>query len=228
MRVAFLSEGATELAFAPGARADEAWRHSFLLKTIVERILGAPGRIEAMDDADLPCLRGNAVGLLCRKAAGFIRQCVWRRAEGVIVVVDRDRTGPQRLKDLLDQREQLRQDRSRPLAVPVAVGVAIETIEAWLLADEVALCDELGLPRPSEPGKSPEKLDGKPGEPTHPKHVLSSYLRKDTRGTRTFLEQVNALAACMDLDVVARRCPEGFGRFRDDVLSEFGLHLSRA
>jgi len=138
------------------------------------------------------------------------------------MVIDRDRTAPRkRWRELNQQREALRSDAQRPLALPVAIGVAVETIEAWLLADEVALCDVLGMPHPKEPMGSPEKLDGAPGEHTHPKYVLNQRLRRDTTLGRSFLDQVGAIAARMDLDVVARQCPEGFGRFRDDVTREF-------
>jgi hypothetical protein len=226
MRVAFLSEGATEVGFAPGARAEEPWHEEFLLKTLVERILGVEGRIESLDRTLLPLLRGNQPARLCREGARFIRRCALFGAEAVVIVIDRDRTPPRkRWRELSEQRDVLRTDRARPLAIPVAIGVAVETIEAWLLADEVGLCDVLDIPRPKEPMGSPEKLDGAPGEPTHPKYVLNQYLRRDTKQGRGFLGQVAAIARRMDLDVVARQCPEGFGRFRDDVTREFSGFL---
>jgi len=229
MRVAFLSEGATELAFAPGARVDEAWRHDFLLKIIVERILDAEGRIEPLEDERLPYLVGNPAGRLCRSAAPFVRECTLRGADAAVVVVDRDRGEPRRrLRALIDQRERLRHDPNRPLAVPMAVGVAVETVEAWLLADEMRLCEVLGLSHPDQPMGSPEQLSGKPGEPDHPKSVLNAYFARDADGSREFLDRVVALGRMMDLDVVARRCPQGFAHFRDDVLAELGPHFGRA
>ena len=223
MRVAFLSEGATEVGFAPGTRAEEPWRHEFLLKILVERILGVEGRIEPLERSLLPCLRGNQPARVCREGARFIWRCVLYGAEAAVVVIDRDRTPPrERWRELCEQRERVKADPERPLAIPIAIGVAVETIEAWLLADEVALCDVLGIPRPREPMGSPEKLDGAPGEATHPKYVLSRYFARDANPERRFLDRVVALAQKMSLDVVARMCPEGFARFRDDVMQEFG------
>jgi len=223
MRVAFLSEGATELAFASGARGDEGWRRDSLLKILIERILDVPGRIESLEHDSLPFLEGNPAGRLCRDAARTARQCVRFGAQGVVVVVDRDRTPPRgRWRGLVEQKEGLRNHPDRPLVIPMAVGVAVETVEAWLLADEVGLCDALGLPHPDQPMRSPEGLDGPPGKADHPKSVLAAYLARDTVQGRGFLDQVAAIARAMDLDTVARRCPQGFDRFREDVLREFG------
>jgi len=226
MRVAFLSEGATEVGFAPGARADEPWRHHFLLKIVVERILGVEGRIEPLEDHRLPYLSGNPAGKLCRRGAKIVRACALWGAEAAVVVIDRDRTEPRRrLRALREQRDRLRSDPERPLAIPMAVGVAVETIEAWLLADEVTLCDVLRLPHPSQPRGSPEDLDGRPSEPTHPKYVLNAYFNRDKYRTRGFLDRVAEVAREMDLDVVARRCPRGFRRFREDVIRELGPYF---
>lgn len=223
MRVAFLSEGATELAFASGARGDEGWRHGFLLKTLVERMLGVPRLIEPLQDEALPFLRGNPAGKLCRHAARLARACVRFGAEGIVVVVDRDRTpARERWRALVEQRERLRSDRQRPLLVPMAVGVAVETIEAWLLADEVAVCDALGVAHPDQPIGSPERLDGPAGTAAHPKAVLGTYLARDAVEGRGFLEQVVAIVEAADLDTIARRCPQGFARFREDVVRESG------
>jgi hypothetical protein len=228
MRVAFLSEGATELAFAPGTREDEAWRHDLLLKILLERILGIEGRLEPFEDARLPFLLGNPAGKLCRQAARLIRDCVRSGAEAAVVVVDRDRTeSRKRLDALRQQREDLRTGRGKPLWIPMAVGVAVETVEAWLLADELCLCDVLGLPHPDQPIGSPEKLNGHPGEPRHPKYVLNGYFNRDVRPERGFRDRVLAVAQRMNLDMVAERCPQGFARFREDVLREFGPLFGR-
>jgi hypothetical protein len=147
-------------------------------------------------------------------------------AEAAVIVVDRDRTpGRERLGKLVAQREGLRSDRERPLLVPISVGVAVETIEAWLLADEVVLCEVLGLPHPAQPKGSPEALDGTPGQANHPKCVLNQHLSRDTHPGRHFLDQAMEIARHMDLEKVARVCPQGFAPFREDVISELGPHF---
>jgi len=230
MRVAFLSEGATEVGFAPGMREHEPWRKTFLLKIIVDRILDIDDEVLVpLEEESLPSLSGNAVGKLCRKGAGLVRACAGFGAEAAVLLVDRDRTKPrERLGALRVQRDRLRAGPKRPLPIPVAVGVAVETVEAWLLADEVTVCDVLGLAHPESPMGSPERLVGAPGEATHPKYVLNNYFSQDADPQRTFLDRVAAVALRMNLDTVARQCPQGFGQFRDDVLHEFRPCLGRA
>jgi len=223
MRVAFLSEGATELGFAPGARADDAPLRDFFLRIVVERMLGVQGELCPLQNAGIGYLRGAGAGRLCRDGAKMVRECCRAGAEAAVIVIDRDRTAPrERWRRLDEQRRRIREDRERPVAIPVAIGVAVETIEAWLLADELALCRVLGLPNPEKPMASPEGLDGTPGEATHPKCVLNRYFARDTKQDREFLDRVAAVAREMDLDVVARMCPEGFERFRSDVMAQVG------
>ncbi|NQT85152.1 DUF4276 family protein [bacterium] len=206
------------MGFAPGARADDPWRHDFLLKVLVERILDAEGRIETLEDRSLPYLSGNPAGRLCGQAAKFVRECVRAGAGAAVVLVDRDRTQRgKRHRALVHQREELR----KFLSIPFAVGVAVETIEAWLLADEMALCRVLGLPNPSEPMGRPEDLCGGAGTVTHPKMVLSNYLARAVDRDAIFRDWAISIGRNADLDVIADRCPQGFARFREDVLREF-------
>jgi hypothetical protein len=166
---------------------------------------------------------------LFREGAKILRECALLGADATVIVVDRDRTPPrERWRRLVDQRRQLREARDRPLSMPVSIGVAVETIEAWLLADELAVCGILGLANPEQPMASPEKLCGKPGDHDHPKSVLKSYLARDRQPERSFLDRVLAIAQAMNLDVVAERCPEGFAPFRQDVIAELGPRVGLA
>ena len=72
---------------------------------------------------------------------------------------------PERLADLVEWRDGESDSELRDSTV---VGVAVEMIEAWLLADD----DLLGAPLPD--GKQPEALWGKEGAPGshHPKDVV--------------------------------------------------------
>ena len=65
-------------------------------------------------------------------------------AEMIVVVVDNDRNLPgSRLKSLTDKISQV--------SIPVVVGVAVQSIEMWLLADEGALNSRLGTTQISRP-----------------------------------------------------------------------------
>lgn len=137
------------------------------------------------------------------------------------MLVDADRRAQERLKRLRELRERFHGKGVR-FHVPVALGVAVETIEAWLLADEDALARVLGVRQRPEHIGSPEDLRGARGGADDPKARLNSWLRHDTQSPRSFLQQVNALIREIDLDVVAQRCPRGFAPFREDVLRNLG------
>lgn len=83
-------------------------------------------------------------------------------AYGTVVVIDADRHGSQRYEELVQGAE------ASGCRARVAVGVATEMIESWLLADPQLPV----VPLPS--GKSAEALWGSrhDGESNFPKHVL--------------------------------------------------------
>ena len=145
-------------------------------------------------------------------------------------MVDADTRGSDRLATLRREREAVLAEKPS-LAIPTAIGVAVEKFEAWLLADELSLCRVLGLPNPDEPLKNPEEFRGKRGDADDAKAKLKDYLARDQRGPRTFLEQIHAIVATMDLDIVARRC-KSFQQFQDEVREQldslFSLPTSQA
>lgn len=215
MRIAFLSEGATEAAFAPGASAGEPWPRVGALVTLVERVLGVRGKIEPWT----PALQRGA-GTILRKGASLLRAAARAGAQGAVMLVDADNKGGERLTTLRNHRERVRAEKP-VLAIPTAVGVAVEKFEAWLLADEKCLCRVLGLPNPTEPMGNPEDLKGKRGAADDAKAKLAEYLSKDRCGPRPFLEQVSAIVAEMDLALIAQRC-RSFQLFMDEVRDQLG------
>jgi hypothetical protein len=135
-----------------------------------------------------------------------------------VILVDRDgkRVGGDRLTKLREGR------RTAASEVPTcaAVGVAIETIEAWLLADEGAMTEVIGVNIARQP--DPETLDGAKGTPRHPKAVLEACMTPaKARGLRA-ADIKRRIAEAADLKVVEARCSAGFGRFAQEVRSELG------
>ena len=217
MQVAFLSEGATELGVPAGARDGEPWGRAFAIQILIERILGVAGRIEPWTP---PKRRGGA-GPILKRMYAYLRQAAREGAQAAVVLVDADTKGQRRLNRLELRRRKL-VAKNVALGLRTAIGVAVEKLEAWLLADEMALCRVLGLPNPPEPMKRPEELKGMRGGADDAKTVLGEYLAKDQRGPRSFLEHARAIVAEMDLDEVARKCPKGFEPFRQDVQEKLG------
>jgi len=222
MRIAFLSEGTTELGISPGALEERPRPQSFALKVLVERILDTAGRIDA---CQLPA-RAAGCGPILKKGYARLREAARLGGKGAVMLVDADGHGPERLKILRQHRERVWSKKDR-LFIPVAVGVAIEKFEAWLLADEAALCVTLGLPRSPGSAESPEGLKGRRGGPDDPKARLKAWFEQDGLGPRTYQEQVVAVVEAMDLDTVSRVCPRGFGPFREDVVRQLGESVGR-
>lgn len=217
MQVAFLSEGATEAAFALGAGVDEGCPRAGAIVTLVERILDVHGVIMPWrPDLDL----GPGAGPILTKGHSRLRAAARAGARAAVMLVDADGRVHDRLSTLAAQVHRVIAEKPE-LAIPTAIGVPVEKFEAWLLADEFALCRVLGLPNPSEPMGDPENLKGKRGEADDPKAILATYLSRDARGPRSFLTQVQVIVAEMNLDTVARRC-RSFQRFCGEVRQKLG------
>jgi hypothetical protein len=85
--------------------------------------------------------------------------------------------------------------------------VATRTFDAWMIADEAAWGQVLGVP--VNRSREPEKI-------RRPKRLAEQ--RRDSAGSDLGLRDCYAeLAAVADLDVVARRCPNGFAPFAERV-----------
>ena len=102
MRVGFLSEGATELAFAPGALGDEAWPRAGALVILVERILGVRGSTEPCAP---PFPRGAGAGWILKCGAAHLQDVARMGASAAVVLVDADGKGAERLRALRALRE---------------------------------------------------------------------------------------------------------------------------
>jgi hypothetical protein len=89
--------------------------------------------------------------------------------------------------------------------------VAIETVEAWLLADVKALNLVLGLSR--DQVRSPEELYDSPRGPDHPKTIFEGWILAGQRVENPY----DAVAEVADLRVIEERCPQSFKPFAQEV-----------
>jgi hypothetical protein len=156
---------------------------------------------------------------LAEKVRASIREAVRRGCDGAVVVVDRDGTGSNGAK-LARMRQGREEARSAGEGVPTALGVAIETMEAWLLSDERALSEVCGATVPKQP--NPEGLAGTKGSPNHPKTRLAGILF----AVGEIGSNKAQVAARADLDVMEKRCPHGFKPFAEEVRRELGPLLA--
>ncbi|HUY91724.1 MAG TPA: hypothetical protein VMV10_23480 [Pirellulales bacterium] len=132
----------------------------------------------------------------------------------IVGVVDRDGERNR------DRAEQLRLGREAVLqhGLPCAAGLSVETLEATLLADEIALRAALGdpsivcQPDPESLVSRDEKSD------KNPKGRLQRLIAGSPAGRQEDFTSVYAsIARHSRLAVLEERCPTGFGEFARQV-----------
>jgi hypothetical protein len=139
-----------------------------------------------------------------------------RRAPETLIVAVWDRDG--KVEPLRDREIIL--EALREMGGGAAVGICIEEIEAWLLADPSAFRGAFRRgPRSGIPGN--------PEDETDPKEVLNTILA-DYPDTADRPATFRRLAECVDLETLTRRCPRGFGRLCDALQELIAPHLRNA
>jgi len=221
MRVAFLIEGATEGAVRVGVGDAEPFPTRRAVPLLVARILGVE---ESEIECFFPPLLRPGAGAILKRAAKLLKECGRPdsgNCQGAVILVDADGKGRQRLRTLRQRVDEVEQ-AGMAIASCTAVGVAIEKFEAWLLADEGALSTVLEVPNPNGASRSPETLKGKGGAPDDAKRVFAERVAQAGKRDVPPDELAYRIVARMDLDVVERRCPKGFGLFRREVKDKLG------
>ncbi len=153
-----------------------------------------------------------------KRGHGFIRElpifCRRLREDGVdivVAVVDTDNTRiNERLRLLREAKELCAQGQ---IAVCIAEGLAVRSVEAWLLADEQAIFDVFG-------GKRADvSFSSAPENDPSPKRTLNNIVRTLTNGREvTFVSFADELAERIDLERLRRRCPH-FDRFAGNLIN---------
>jgi len=198
MKVLLFGEGNTDVTTG-------ATRHRGALAILLARLLEAGGKQCDVSGARLPRLqRGSGYP---RKVDLAIGQAQAKGADAVAVVVDRDGHA-HRLALLREGREAAQQQAGAPhaaLAWRTAVGVAVEMLEAWLIADTAALA-ELG----HVPGAMPY-----PESIPNPKQRLTALLDEVAADAATAYDRI---AHAANISEIERRCP-AFREFAREVRS---------
>ncbi len=96
---------------------------------------------------------------------------------------------------------------------PIALGVAVQTVEAWLLADETALNGAVAPEPKIVTQPDPESLWGAARTPAHPKAIFEAFV---AMGAQPTAAPYDAVASRTRIDVLEKRCPS-FRRFADEV-----------
>ncbi len=214
MKIAVFAEGESEL----GGRSDDP-RDDGAAIAFVRSLLGArlehelqivPMKLSGRDLRRPDVRRAHGESETAQLAYD---ETVRRGCDALVFFRDADNDASGRRTKNLAGFSAAASRRARPL--PAVLGLQINTLEAWLLADAGAFERAFGKPRPQLPRRC-EELWGDRRDPAsnHPKQVFRRFLSslQIPRGRTT----TTALAMNADLEVVARECPEGFGRFKQD------------
>jgi len=206
-RIWIVGEGATELR-APG----EQWTGCG--RVLLRRLFGGPTddllsfheqvlsrfrRDPDLTDAE-PRVRGES------EQAQLGRKLASRYANALVLMRDNDHR---------DRRAEIERGfadaHAQGHAVPAVLALAIECVETWALSDPEAWQRVYGKV-PTLPAR-PEALWGVPRDSAsnHPKCVLRRCLEEI--GRKPGGNAVARLLEHASLELIASRCPEGFGRF---------------
>jgi hypothetical protein len=188
-RALIVAEGVHELGGALVALAMRLAECSFdvTYKTVRDnevRIHMSPGQFQGFE----------------RRLVGWMSYAEEHRFEVMIAVIDEDGEHERRGEVDAAQSHELFEIRR-------AIGIAIRSFDAWMLADEKALTSVLGATVSKQ--KSPESM-------RNPKKRFGELQAQSARqeGRRDLYAQI---AAAADIELIAGVCPKGFARFAERV-----------
>lgn len=180
------------------------------LPRLVHRLLDNPESVEyeCRSFKSVTHVPGKATNKFARKVKRAIQDAKLEGYDGVVVVIDRDRE-PDR--DRIDVLREGRDDMQADGYTPCAVGTAVEAFDAWMIVDGKAISAADGDASISH--TDPEKLDRTEGTGHHPKDRAARIFGTGRGLGRTYA----AVAAKVDIELLKRRCPQGFAPFAEEV-----------
>jgi hypothetical protein len=183
MRVLLVGEGPSELAGA--------------LQNLVSRLADTDLEIniDRISRREIHAHHGKGRGFF-KRAVRWMLEARKRGYDAIVLVSDEDGRA-----ERTHEINEAQQYGGTPIRR--ALGVAIRTFDAWMLADEIALTDVLEYQVPRQ--QNPENI-------MDPKGVCRTLLNNSARPMNS-TEMYAALAGAVNLDVIERRCERGFAPF---------------
>lgn len=171
------------------------------LEALVTRLATSELRCEPdrLARRDIHAHHGKGRGFF-KRAVRWLREARKRGFDALIVVVDEDGHS-ERVREMAEAQAY------ENVSLRRALGVAIRTFDAWMLADESALTTVLRyqVPRQADPEKH-----------GNPKQVCADLLLHGRDGM-TQTEMYAAVATRTDIGTLEQRCPRGFAPFAKRV-----------
>jgi len=183
MRVLVVSEGKHELSGA--------------LENLLKKLGGVSESLEfdRVSNNKIHAVHGKRQGYF-KRAVRWLKEAEDRGANAIILLIDEDGKS-ERIREIKDAQDY---HQSR---LPRAMGVAIRTFDAWMLADEKALTEVLGYNVNRQP--DPETV-------ANPKQVCADLLADSDNGISQ--SEMYARVSCnINTDILCDRCQSGFKPF---------------
>ena len=198
MKVLIVSEGEHELG-------DDSLDGALL--TLSSRLLNFNENVSfEREKVSSPKVRQHAQpgrgGRYKKRALGWIRLAEREGYDAIILVIDQD--GDEEREQQFDQAQEY---EDRRLSLPRALGVAIKTFDAWMLADEQALSEVLETHIDLQP--NPESEDDPKGK--------CESLRDQAHSQLSLRAMYAEIAERTDMEKLEARCPNGFAPFAQRV-----------
>jgi hypothetical protein len=196
MRILFVSEGRHELGLGleSGAVVELFRRLATVADFEFERLQVSDRRVRVHRE------RGKSGAPYRKRALAWLRYAEREQFDALVLLIDRDRD-KQRTSGI-----DAAHDSDSP-RLPRAMGVAVETFDAWFLADEGAFGRVVG--RTIDRQKRSEALK-------NPKALVRSLV-DESQGGLGLAEFYLCAVAELDLPEVEKRCPMGFAPFAQRV-----------
>lgn len=191
MKVLIVSEGKHEQSGA--------------LESLVRRLGGGEATYEQdkISNSRIHAYHGRGDGYF-KRAVRWLLEAERRGVDVLILLVDEDGQR-ERLTQITTAQDTTQSHLRR------AMGVAVRTFDAWMLADESALTSVLGYEVNRRP--DPETIH-------QPKEDCAALL-EDSPNDMAQSEMYAGIADQVDLGILSQRCPLGFGPFSTRVRAVF-------
>lgn len=219
-RVLILGDGAHELDGGAATDSDSEPALHCLIRRLAgdsESLVMESGRFREMGKVSASLVvrhAANARAHAYRRKTMYAMQLAKQKGfDGVAILLDRDRKKEAETLTPLREGRDSGRDAGGP---PCAVGVAVETFDAWMIADAGAIESAGGDKSKAHP--SPEHLDGKEGTGRHPKERAREVFTDEEHLGPCY----RRVARSLDLDLLRKHCPKGFAPFAEDVEEQIG------
>lgn len=163
------------------------------------------------------CVRRDDIHTHSGKGTGYTKRALrWlkearkREMDALVLLVDQDNPEYRRDEQLREAQE-YQNPKVSAFTLPRAMGVAIKTFDAWMLADEKALAEVLGCAILKQ--RDPETI-------RRPKEVCQKLLDESVNQMAQ-REMYAEIALRLDLGILSSRCPKGFKPFAERVRAVF-------